>query len=446
MHSSIFHEEYKRKLRSLEDAAKLIQSGDKIVSNQCASEPVGLLNAIGKRAEAGEFNDVEYIGFGPTLSIDWIKPEVYPHLRVNSAFILSPKVREAVNKGYANFIPNNAHNLPKTITNYMLKNLPPGKAKVISSSAPMDKNGYFCTATAPLYFHEPAQMQNTMVIMEVNENQPWVFGDNFIHISQVDYVVESTQPLFSIPPVTDGSAEDIAIADLLLEMIEDGSTIQLGIGGMPNILGKLLANKHDLGAHTEMLGDAYKYLWELGVLNGKKKTLSRGKICACFAMGSVETYKWMHENPAVEMHGQAWTNNPYIIAQNNKVISINQAIEVDLTGQVASESIGPRIHSGTGGQLDFTRGAQLSSGGKGFICLRSAADTKSGRISKVVPLLKHGSAVTTPRQDVNYVVTEYGVAQLQGKSMRERAQELISIAHPDFRAELREEARILNLF
>ncbi|MHB8074658.1 acetyl-CoA hydrolase/transferase family protein [Desulfosporosinus fructosivorans] len=444
--NSKFQEEYKRKFRSLEDAAKLIQSGDKIVSNQCVSEPVGLLNAIGKRAMAKEFDDVEYIGLGPTLSTDWVKPEVYPHLRVSSAFIFSPIVREAINKGYGSFSPTNAHSLPNTLTNYVIKDLLPGKAKVLSSVAPMDKNGYFCTATAPLYFHEPAQMENTMVILEVNENQPWVYGDNFIHISQVDYIVESTQPLFSIPAVTDGSAEDIAIADLILEMIEDGSTIQLGIGGMPNILGKLLANKHDLGAHTEMLGDAYKYLWELGVLNGKKKTLSRHKICACFALGSVETYQWMHENPAVEMHGQAWTNNPYIIGQNHKMVSINQAIEVDLTGQVSSESIGPKIHSGTGGQLDFTRGAQLSPGGKGFICLHSTAITKNGRVSKIVPLLKHGSAVTTPRQDVNYVVTEYGVAQLRGKNMRERAQELISIAHPDFRAELREEAKNLNLF
>ncbi|WP_459931550.1 acetyl-CoA hydrolase/transferase family protein, partial [Desulfosporosinus burensis] len=326
------------------------------------------------------------------------------------------------------------------------KDLPPGKIKVISSVAPMDKNGYFCTATAPLYFHEAARMENTMVILEVNENQPYVYGDNFIHISQIECIVESNQPLYSIPSAGEGSAEDIAIADLLLEMIEDGSTIQLGIGGMPNILGKLLANKHNLGAHTEMLGDAYKYLWELGVLNGKKKTLSREKICACFALGSVETYQWMHENPAVEMHSQAWTNNPYIIGQNHKMVSINQALEVDLTGQVASESIGPKIYSGTGGQLDFTRGAQLSPGGKAFICLRSAANTNYGRVSKIVSLLKHGSAVTTPRQEINYVVTEQGVAQLRGKNMSERAQVLISIAHPDFRAELREEAKMLNLF
>ncbi|GAB6156600.1 hypothetical protein JCM17380_53530 [Desulfosporosinus burensis] len=285
-----------------------------------------------------------------------------------------------------------------------------------------------------------------MVILEVNENQPYVYGDNFIHISQIECIVESNQPLYSIPSAGEGSAEDIAIADLLLEMIEDGSTIQLGIGGMPNILGKLLANKHNLGAHTEMLGDAYKYLWELGVLNGKKKTLSREKICACFALGSVETYQWMHENPAVEMHSQAWTNNPYIIGQNHKMVSINQALEVDLTGQVASESIGPKIYSGTGGQLDFTRGAQLSPGGKAFICLRSAANTNYGRVSKIVSLLKHGSAVTTPRQEINYVVTEQGVAQLRGKNMSERAQVLISIAHPDFRAELREEAKMLNLF
>ncbi|HBW35772.1 acetyl-CoA hydrolase/transferase family protein [Desulfosporosinus sp. BICA1-9] len=443
--NSKFQEEYKRKFMSLEDAAKLIQSGDKIVSNQCASEPVGLLNAIGKRAMAKEFDDVEHIGFGPTLSTDWIKPEVYPHFRISTTFILTPPVRKAVNNGYADFIPEHLHNVPNTLTNYLLKDLPPGKAKVISSVTPMDKHGYFCTATAPFYFHEPARMENTMVILEVNENQPRVFGDNFIHISQVDYIVENNQPLFTNPAVTESTAEDIAIANLLLEMIEDGSTIQLGIGGMPNLLGKLLANKHDLGAHTEMLGDAYKYLWELGVLNGKKKTLKPEKICACFAMGSVETYQWMHENPAVEMRRQAWTNDPYIIGQNNKMVSINQALSVDLTGQVCSESIGPIMYSGTGGQMDFTLGSQLSPGGKGFLCLKSTAVTKNGRISKIVPLLNHGSAITTPRQEVNHIVTEYGVAQLRGKNIKQRAQELISIAHPDFRAELREEAKRLNL-
>ena len=441
-----FQDQYNQKLKSLEDIAKLIQSGDKIVANQFVSEPIGILNAIGKRAEAGDFDDVEVLGLGPTLSTDWIKPEIYPHLRASSVFILSPILREAVRKGYANFIPDSVSGNAAVFID-RIKDLPPGKAKVISASAPMDKNGYFCTATAPLYFHEVAKQDNTMVIMEVNENQPYVFGDNFIHISQVDGIVESNRPLYTIPVAKEGSVEDIAIADLLLERIEDGSTIQLGIGGMPNLLGTLLANKHDLGAHTEMLGDAYKYLWELGVLNGKKKTLSRHKICACFALGSAETYKWMHENPAVEMHSTTWTNNCSVIGQNHKLIAINQAIEVDLTGQVASESIGPRQHSGTGGQLDFVRGAQLSPGGKAFICRHSAANTsKKGRLSKIVPLLNHGTAVSVPRQDVDYVVTEYGVAKLKGKTMRERAQELISIAHPDFRAELREEAKKLTLF
>jgi len=440
---SKFQEQYKEKYRTLEEAAKLIQTGDKIVSNQFVSEPIGILNAIGKRAQAGEFNDVEVLGLGPTASTEWIKPEIYPHLRASSVFILSPTLREGVRQGYADFIPDSVSRDAACFV-HRVKDLPPGKAKVISATAPMDKNGYFCTATAPLYFHEAARLENTMVIVEVNENQPYVFGENFIHISQVDCIVESNRPLFSIPPVTDGSPEDIAIADLLLEKIEDGSTIQLGIGGMPNLLGKLLANKHDLGAHTEMLGDAYKYLWELGVLNGKKKTLKPHKICACFTLGSPETYKWMHENPAVEMHSTSWTNNPYVIGQNHKMIAINQAIEVDLTGQVASESIGPRQHSGTGGQLDFVRGAQLSPDGKAFICLHSAANTKKGRVSKVVPLLNHGTSVTVPRTDVDYVVSEYGVAKLWGKTVRERAQELISIAHPDFRPQLREEAKKLH--
>ena len=441
---SKFQEQYKQKYKSLEEAAKLIQSGDKIVSNQFVSEPIGILNEIGRRAEAGEFDDVELLGLGPILSTEWVKPEVYPHLRASSVFILSPVLREGVRNGYADYIPDNVSSNASAFT-YRIKDLPPGKGKVISASAPMDKNGYFCTATAPLYFHEVAKQENTMVIIEVNENQPYVFGDNFIHISEVDCIVESNRSLYTIPVVNEGTAEDNAIADLLLDEIEDDSTIQLGIGGMPNILGRLLASKHNLGAHTEMLGDAYKYLWELGVLNGKKKTLSRHKICACFALGSAETYQWMHENPAVEMHSTTWTNNCNVIGQNHKMIAINQAIEVDLTGQVASESIGTNHHSGIGGQLDFVRGAQLSPEGKAFICLRSAANTKKGRISKIVSSLNHGTAVSVPRQDVNYVVTEHGVAQLRGKTMRERTQALISIAHPDFRAELREEAKRINL-
>jgi acyl-CoA hydrolase len=252
------------------------------------------------------------------------------------------------------------------MTDFMLKDLPPGKVKVITSVSPMDRNGYLSFGTTPGPVVEPVRMDNTIVIVEVNQNQPRVFGDNFIHISEVDHVVEFDAPLLNLPspPPT---PEDSAIADLIAEMIEDGSTIQLGIGGIPNQLGTVLANKHDLGAHTEMVGDAFKHLWELGVINGRKKTVRPRKITGCFAMGSTKVYEWMHENAAVEMYSQAWTSDPFVIGQNHKMVAINQALEIDLTGQVASESIGPRQYGGTGGQFNFTQGAQLSPGGKAFI-------------------------------------------------------------------------------
>jgi 4-hydroxybutyrate CoA-transferase len=359
-------------------------------------------------------------------------------------FLMHPEVRALVNQGFADFQPSHGADMPSLMTDYMLKDLPPGKVKVITSVSPMDKNGYLSFGTTPGPVVEPARLENTTVILEVNQHQPRVFGDNFIHISEVDHVVEYDFPLPSLPPPPP-SREDLTIADFIAELIEDGSTIQLGIGGIPNQLGKVLANKRDLGAHSEMLGDAFKHLWELGVLNGKKKTVRPRKITGCFAMGSTKVFEWMHENPAVEMYSQAWTNNPLVIGQNHKMVAINQALEIDLTGQVASESIGPRMYSGTGGQLNFTQGVQLSPGGKAFLCMHSTAETREGRVSKIVPLLRLGSVVTTPRTEVQYVVTEFGVVLLKGKSMRERAKALISIAHPDFREHLCEEARRLRL-
>jgi acyl-CoA hydrolase len=443
---SMFKEEYKRKLESVEDAAKRIKTGDKVVSGMGLGNPVGMLNALSKRATAGEFEDVEMVLMSFFLGDgEWLKPEYYKHMRIHEFFIMSPQVRALLHQGFADYQPCHGSDMPKLMTDYMFKDCPPGKVKVITSVSPMDRYGYFSFATTPGPIVEPARMDNTTVIVEVNQNQPRVFGDNFIHISEVDHIVEYDCPLISMPSPPP-SREDLVIADLVADLVEDGSTIQLGIGGIPNQLGSVLSKKHDLGAHSEMVGDAFKHLWELGVLNGRKKTVRPRKITGCFAMGSSEVYEWMHENPAVEMYSQGWTNDPQVIGRNHKMVAINQALEIDLTGQVASESIGPNMYSGTGGQVNFTQGAQLSPGGKAFLCMHSTAQTKAGRVSKIVPLLKPGSVVTTLRTQVQYVVTEYGVVQLKGKSMRERAKALISIAHPDFREQLSEEARKLRLF
>jgi len=445
MNNGRFQEDYKKKLMSLEDAARLVKSGDMLVAGSGLDNPVGLLDAIGKRVVAGEFDDVQLVTMGLFLpDMQWVQPQYSQHLRLYETFIFSPHVRAMINEGVVGCYPSHGSEIPKLITDYIIKDLPPGKTKVMSSVSPMDKYGYFSFATSPGMIVEPARMDNTTVILEVNKHQPRVFGDNFIHISDVDHIVEYDCPLpeWPFPPA---SPEDIVIANMIAELIEDGSTIQLGIGGMPNVLGKLLEKKNDLGAHTEMMGDAFKHLWELGVLNGKRKTLRPGKITACFAMASPDVYEWMRENPAVEMYSQAWTNNPYVIGQNYKMTAINQALEIDLTGQVSSESIGPRMYSGTGGQVHFTQGAQLSPGGKAFICLQSTAQTKQGRVSKIVPMLRQGTIVTTLRTDVQYIVTEFGVVQMKGKSIKERARALIGIAHPDYREQLREEAKKLSL-
>jgi acyl-CoA hydrolase len=443
---SMFNEEYKRKLESVEDAAKRINTGDKVISGMGLANPVGLLNALGRRAKAGDFEDVELVLMSLFFcDMDWVKPEYSRYMRVHELFIMAHEVRTLIHQGFADYQPCHGSDMPLLMTDYMFKDYPPGKVKVITSVSPMDKNGYFSFATTPGPVMEPARMDNTTVILEVNQNQPRVFGDNFIHISEVDHIVEYDFELPGLPPPPP-SPEDLIIADLIAEQIEHGATIQLGIGGIPNQLGSVLANKHDLGAHSEMVGDAFKHLWEIGVLNGRKKTVRPRKITGCFAMGSKEVYEWMRENPAIEMYSQAWTNDPQVVGQNYKMVAINQCLEIDLTGQVASESIGPRQYSGTGGQVNFTQGAQFSPGGKAFICTHSTAQTKAGRVSKIVPLLRSGAVVTTPRTKVQYIVTEYGIALLRGKSMRERAKALISIAHPDFREQLTEEAKRLCLF
>ena len=437
-------DEYKSKLLPLEDAARLIESGDKIVGPLAMGEPVGLLNAIGKRAIAGEFDNVEYIAQGTTYSYDWLKAEADGHMRLNSMFFLEPLGRQAYAERRNDFTPCHGGEVPNTICDWMIKDLKPGSVKVVADVSPIDQFGYFSFGTAPSFITEPARMDNTVVVLGVNKHQPRVYGDNFIHISEVDYIVENDHRLISVPS-PQVSPEDEAIAGAIAEMIEDGSTIQLGIGSMPNVLGKLLENKHDLGAHTEMIGDAFMHLWEKGALTGRMKTIHPRKILACFIMASQACYDWVNENPAIEMYSQNYTNDPYIISRNYRMIAINQAMEIDLMGQVCSESVGHRQYSGMGGQFQFTQAAQRSLGGKAFICLYSTAKTREGTVSKIVPVLKPGAAVTTLRTDVQYVVTEYGVAQLKGKSIRQRARELIGIAHPDFREELEREALRLGI-
>ena len=258
-----------------------------------------------------------------------------------------------------------------------------------------------------------------------------------LHVSQVDWILECDSPAFEMQNITPGPEEE-AIAGYIADMVPDGATIQLGIGGIPNAVAQFLRDKRDLGVHTEMIVESMLDLYEAGAINNSKKKLDRYKFVGCFACGSRKLYDWLDNNPSVEIRDGHYTNNPYILAQQPKMTSINTAISVDLTGQVCSESIGPMQYSGTGGQRDTHVGAWMSEGGKGIIALRSTA--KKGTISTIVPMLPEGSIVTMTRNDIDYVVTEYGVAHLRGQSVFERARRLIRIAHPDFRDELTEQA------
>jgi len=305
----------------------------------------------------------------------------------------------------------------------------------------MDRNGYMTVSLSNVY--ERDMVENAqLVIMEVNEKAPRTHGDTQVHISEVDYVIDNT---FEIPELPDADPDEVEmkIAGHISDLVEDGSTLQIGIGGIPNAVAKLMENKKDLGIHTEMLTESMIHLFEKGAITNRKKTLWPGKFIATFAFGTRRMYSFIEDNSAVFLMRGKYVNDPYVISQNEKMVSINTAITVDLTGQVCSEAIGTRHYSGTGGQLDTHRGAAMAKDGKGIIALRSSA--KRGTVSTILPLLPYGSPVTVPRQDIDYVVTEYGVARLKGLNVFQRVEALLAIAHPDFRSDLRKQATEIGL-
>ncbi len=442
--NSRWKDEYQKKLLSIEDAANLVNSSDVVVASMMNGSPRGLLAALGKRAVASEIENVDawIIGSIGPITDEWCKPEYADNIRLHDTFIMSPSVRNGIKHGYAEYMTAHGYAGEDRFEDTTLKGLPKERVKVMAAVSPMDHNGFFSFALTPGYIMGPCRQENSTVILEVNRNQPLVFGDNFIHISEVDYIVENDVPLITMPPAQ-ASEADTTIAYYVSDMIEDESTIQLGIGGIPNMVGRFLENKHNLGVNSEMICDAFKYLWEIGVLTGTKKYVNKKKITGSFVLGSAETYEWCRENPLIEVYPQKYTNDPFVIAQHYKAISVNQFLEIDLTGQVSSESIGPMPYSGSGGQYHWVMGVQRTPGGKSFLCANSVAEIGGVKKSRIVPTLPLGTTVTTLRNDVHYVVTEYGVADLRGKTLRQRFAELISIAHPDFRAELRTQANKL---
>ena len=421
--------EYEMKKVSVEDVLKILKPGMTIVAGMTPMEPQLFLSHLHEA-------DVDNVSIFTCLNIknyDFYLDEVYEGKFMNNSWFYGPSNREVVKKGIktVTYVPNNLHQAGTNLISSRKIDL------FVGVASPMDKNG-FLTLSASVVYEKDILEAAEMVVLEVNPNAPKTHGDTHVHIRDVDFVVEVDYPLPEISAVEPTDVER-QIGENIANLVENGSTIQLGIGGIPNSVALFLKDKKDLGVHTEMLTDSMVDLFEMGVITNKKKTLWPGKFICTFAYGSKKMYEFIDDNPAVLFLRGKYVNNPYVIAQNEKMVSINTAIMVDLTGNVCSEAIGTKHYSGTGGQLDTHRGAVMSRGGKGIIALRSTA--KNGTVSTIVPLLPEGSPVTVPRQDVDYVVTEYGVAHLRGKTVRERVLELINIAHPDFRGFLKKEAR-----
>lgn len=433
---------FKDKQITREEALSKLKSGDQVISALGAAEARGILTDL--HTIADRVSDVVVVTCLPMGNYEYfINPQYKEHF-VMEGWFYSPAIRKAHENGNISFIPNHLH-LAST------KRLAHRKPNVfIGTASSMDKHGYLSLSLSATY--EVDMIKNAdLVIIEVNPNMPRTFGDAIVHISDIDYVIEESYDppeLTSVEP----SDKDRIIGRYIADLIEDGSTLQLGIGGIPNAVASELISKKDLGIHTEMFTDGMVDLYEAGVINGSQKTVMHGKMVATFALGTKKLYDFIDDNPAVVIAKGSWTNDPYIIGQNHKMVSINTTLEIDLTGQCCSESIGHRQFSGTGGQADTAIGAQNSVGGKSVIALYSTAQIKQPgqeakkTISKIVPRLTHGAVVSLSRNDVDYVVTEFGIAELRGTSVRERLKRLINIAHPDFRDQLKHEAKELMIW
>ena len=422
---------YEPKKVTAEEALSHLKSGYRIFVTGNCSLPQNVMEALNVRAP--QLKNLSLIQVLTIGKADYIQPQIVPHLRVNSLFI-SPNVREAVNDGRADFTPIFLSEIPRLFKSGRL----PIDVALIQVTPP-DRYGY-CSYGVEVGVTKTASESAKIVIAEVNPRMPRTLGDSFIHVSKIDYVIEVDYPLPEVEMAV-SSPEQEAIANHLAAIIPDGATLQMGIGGIPDaVLRKLYNHKH-LGIHTELFSDGVVDLVEMGVITNERKTLHPGKIIAGFVLGTQRLYDFVDDNPIVELHPSEYINDPFVIAQNDRMVSINSALQVDLTGPVCADSIGPAFYSGVGGQVDFVRGAARSTGGMPIIALLSTA--KGGTISRIVPMLTPGAGVTTSRNDVHFVATEFGVADLYGRTVRDRAQQLVEIAHPKFRAELAEAAEKL---
>lgn len=415
------------------EALRRLRSGMRVFVGSGCAAPQSLVTALAERGR--EVFDVEIVHILTFGGAPYAQRELLPHFRHN-AFFIGPNVRDAVNAGVADYTPIFLSDIPAL---FRQKRVHLDVALVQVS--PPDAHG-FCSFGVSVDVVKAAVESADAVIAEVNPNVPRTLGDSFVHVSALHALVKSDLPLLEhrCDPI---SPEARNIGEFIASLVEDGSTLQTGIGEIPSAVMAALANKQDLGMHTEMFTEAVIPLIESGVMNCRRKTLLPGKIVTSFCFGQRELFDYIHNNPLFEFRPTEFTNDPFQIARNCRMVAISSAIEVDLTGQVCADSIGGRFYSGFGGQVDFIRGAARSEGGKPIIALPST--TRDGKISRIVPWLKTGAGVVTSRADVHYVVTEYGIASLHGKTVRERAIALIHIAHPNFREELMREARDAKL-
>lgn len=439
---SKWREMYKSKLKSAEEAVKIISNGDLIATASINGQPPAIVDALVHRMADGGLKDARFI-FALSVRLTALhNPELIAKCEQNNNILdtmyAGPLERYFLEQGSYSYVPHRLADGP-------LMTARVGLHAALITVSPMDQHGFFSTGINPEYIYGFIRRNpGCKILAEVNENMPRTFGNNHFHISELSVIVENNIPLFELPdiPITEA---DEKIGQYIADMVPDGSCLQLGIGGMPNAVAKYLLDKKDLGIHTEMICDTMLDLYEAGVITCAKKNFMPRKWVACFAMGTQRLYDFMNENPLIEMYDSEWVNDPRTISRNNNLISINATLQVDLSGQCASEAIGTRQYSGAGGQMDFTEGAWRSKNGKAFLGLYSTYKDKAGKLhSSITPTLTPGSMVTTTRNDVQYVVTEYGVAWLKGFNLRQRVEALVRIAHPDFRDELMEEARKLK--
>jgi len=426
---------YSRKLTPADEAVKMIKSGDNVIIQPGCAVPLELVRAMVRRKD--ELENVTIYHILIVGELPYVNPGMEKHFR-HKAFFTGANVRQAVHEGRAEFIPIFLSEVPLLFK----RKIVPVDVALLNVSPP-DEHG-FCSYGVDVGTIKTAAEKAKIIIAQVNTEMPRSLGDSFIHINKIHHIVEHSEPIQELPQVDPNTTKEMlkiydSIGKNTAELIEDGATLQMGIGAIPDSVMKYLRDSKNLGIHTEMFSDGLIDLVEEGIVNGEEKSIHPGKIISGFVLGTNRLFKFIDNNPVIEFHPQEYVNDPFVIAQNKKMVAINSAIEIDITGQVCADSIGTKIFSGIGGQVDFIRGAAHSEGGKPIIALPSI--TKDGKYSRIVPQLRPGAGVVTSRGDVHYVITEYGTAHLFGKSLKERARELINIAHPKFRDELSKYAK-----